>query len=842
MIIFFNSQGTAQLVLPAPVYQNSNAGGQIVVVAPFPTTTGVTVRFTLPNGAVTQSFVMTSVTNESADTIVPQGWNVWSLVIPIGDITKQIGTCAASFSFTYVAVGAVENQSAHYETITTGAVVFTVYGASEYTLPDSTMPAEQWEQFVAAFSRVAGRVTNIELLLPVLKTATYENGVITFTKTNGETLPLSLTDITTALSTLDGKIGNLSNLETTAKNNLVSAINEIYNNSESSISSKIGDLDDLTTTAKSNLVSAINEVDGDVAQLRADLTNAQFFKGYFETPEDLPETATEGDYAYVASNGKVYLYTSGAWTETEQTVPDQTVPKATTLPVMDGTATIGESNKYAAADHVHPHDTSKQDVLTFDTTPTANSTNPVTSGGVKTAISTLDGKIGDLNDLDTTNKDSAVDAINEVNNDLDALSTQKIGNLADLRTEHKTSIVGAINEANVANYKIGDLEDLNTYYKDTLVNAINEVNSEVDTKQDKLTQVTDLTPIMQIRSLTANTRYAFGELASLILTFPETASDGDKIIVEFKSEDTATTLAITNAIYDFTDVNPYCFVKFIATYSVSLSAWVIEKTETFDVDTTLENNSWGKIATICRLGLADKFWQVGDTKSLQMTFRGYTYTLHAQLVDLHKGRYEYTNKAGASNVVFQFVECLPARSPTLFPYDVDDYSINGSNTEDRTNAGGWAACRMRTFLNGTVFYQLPVELQNAIAEVYVSSGIGNQTTSGTSDSANKLFLASEYEVYGGTESQRFTLDNNLEHYSIGKSEGAPEFDYWKLHPTAEEHQKRPVNTDTYNYWWWLRSPRSGGSGQAWCSVRENGSPESVFTSGELQICPCFVLG
>ena len=30
--------------------------------------------------------------------------------------------------------------------------------------------------------------------------------------------------------------------------------------------------------------------------------------------------------------------------------------------------------------------TSKQDVLTFDSTPTANSTNPVTSGGVKTAL------------------------------------------------------------------------------------------------------------------------------------------------------------------------------------------------------------------------------------------------------------------------------------------------------------------------------------------------------------------------------------------------------------------------------------------------------------------------
>lgn len=69
-------------------------------------------------------------------------------------------------------------------------------------------------------------------------------------------------------------IGNLSNLDTSAKNNLVSAINEIntqvgtntgditnlktrMNNAETNI----GDLTNLETTAKANLVVAINEVE-----------------------------------------------------------------------------------------------------------------------------------------------------------------------------------------------------------------------------------------------------------------------------------------------------------------------------------------------------------------------------------------------------------------------------------------------------------------------------------------------------------------------------------------------------------------------------------------------------
>lgn len=55
------------------------------------------------------------------------------------------------------------------------------------------------------------------------------------------------------------KIGNLTLLETTVKDNLVNAINEIV--SGGTTPSEIGDLQDLTTSAKNNLVSAINEVD-----------------------------------------------------------------------------------------------------------------------------------------------------------------------------------------------------------------------------------------------------------------------------------------------------------------------------------------------------------------------------------------------------------------------------------------------------------------------------------------------------------------------------------------------------------------------------------------------------
>lgn len=75
----------------------------------------------------------------------------------------------------------------------------------------------------------------------------------------------------------------------------------------------------------------------------------------------------------------------------------------------------------------------KQDQLTFDNVPTAGSNNPVKSGGVKTAIDTVDTKVGELNALHTSNKQSIVKAINslhdELHRDVDDTPTEGSDNL-----------------------------------------------------------------------------------------------------------------------------------------------------------------------------------------------------------------------------------------------------------------------------------------------------------------------------------------------------------------------------------------------------------------------------
>ena len=73
----------------------------------------------------------------------------------------------------------------------------------------------------------------------------------------------------TDVKTLRTSIGVLANLTTTAKTDIVTALNEVYTNSTSA-NTKIGTLANLTTTVKTDLVSALNEVNAAVGAI--DLT------------------------------------------------------------------------------------------------------------------------------------------------------------------------------------------------------------------------------------------------------------------------------------------------------------------------------------------------------------------------------------------------------------------------------------------------------------------------------------------------------------------------------------------------------------------------------------------
>lgn len=152
-------------------------------------------------------------------------------------------------------------------------------------------------------------------------------------------------------------IGDLSNLDTTAKNNLVAAINEIFN-SGSSIT-----VDSALSSSSENPVQ--NKVINSALNLKAPLASPTFTG----TPT-APTPTTSDNSTRIATTEYV-----------KQNIP--TVPSAySSNPAMDGTASAGSSSSYAKGDHVHPHDTSKIDM------PSGGSTGQVlkkTANGVEWA-------------------------------------------------------------------------------------------------------------------------------------------------------------------------------------------------------------------------------------------------------------------------------------------------------------------------------------------------------------------------------------------------------------------------------------------------------------------------
>ena len=108
------------------------------------------------------------------------------------------------------------------------------------------------------------QIINVEMIgsLSNLNTTDKSNVVSAINEVNGN------------VTNTDDKIGTLTNLNTTDKSNVVSAINEV-NGNVTNTDDKIGTLANLNTTNKSNVVSAINEVNNNLLKANTYTTSEE---------------------------------------------------------------------------------------------------------------------------------------------------------------------------------------------------------------------------------------------------------------------------------------------------------------------------------------------------------------------------------------------------------------------------------------------------------------------------------------------------------------------------------------------------------------------------------------
>lgn len=135
-------------------------------------------------------------------------------------------------------------------------------------------------------------------------------------------------------------------------------------NADSALSTRIDSNDTDISALQTGLASANSAISG----LQEEVASKEHFRGYYATTAQVQAIPNpdSGDFAYNAQTGTKWAYDT-SWTDTQEAVPDQTTPKSTTVPLMNGTAAVGSENAYAAGNHVHPTDTSRASVAALNT-------------------------------------------------------------------------------------------------------------------------------------------------------------------------------------------------------------------------------------------------------------------------------------------------------------------------------------------------------------------------------------------------------------------------------------------------------------------------------------------
>lgn len=199
----------------------------------------------------------------------------------------------------------------------------------------------------------------------------------------------------------------------------------------------------------------------------------------------------------------------------------------------------------------------------------------------------------------------------------------------------------------------------------------------------------------------------------------------------------------------------------------------------FTIGDNLNDTDWADIDICGRLGMAQQFFKVGDSKTVNIGGTNY----EVQIIGFNHDDKVSGGKAAYS---FQLVDCLNQTQ-----------QMNTSNT----NTGGWNGSAMRGRMS-TYKSQLPAALRNVIKTVKKKSGTGGGSSSGTQQTNDDLFLLSEIEIFGTTT------------YSVA-GEGT-QYEWYK----AGNSRIKKVNGSA-NYWW-ERSPYSGGT-NGFCVVNASGS-------------------
>ena len=214
------------------------------------------------------------------------------------------------------------------------------------------------------------------------------------------------------------------------------------------------------------------------------------------------------------------------------------------------------------------------------------------------------------------------------------------------------------------------------------------------------------------------------------------------------------------------------------------------------VPTQFEKDSWTAIVANVKANKISQY-NVGDTKEVDMGTYG-THTLRIANKSIPNECSNTNFSQSACGFVLEFADIIA------------EHKMNDTNT----NAGGWPATTMRTFVNNDIYNAIPSEIKNAIIDTTVVSGHGKTSGETNFTSTDKLYLLSTAEVWAQGSSNTVSTDT--------ARDVTRQLDYYKnLSVTTSNKSGAIKKYGTSASYWWLRAATSSST-YNFLSVYNNG--------------------
>ena len=306
--------------------------------------------------------------------------------------------------------------------------------------------------------------------------------------------------------------------------------------------------------------------------------------------------------------------------------------------------------------------------------------------------------------------------------------------------------------------------------------------------------------------------------------------------IEIKTNNALGTITVSNgeSVSLNYDGNGFIYLKYgTYTFSMTKNSNTVTKTlivdsikkyilEMYDISKTLNDNDWATISIISKAGVANNYWNVGDTKAINLNGTASELslnntTLYCYILGFN---HDKSSASGAKDV------CLVSGYN-----DNSDFKMNTT----ATNFGGWKSCDMRynslgstNTQNGdatattaaspkanTLMSCLPSDLRVVMRPIYIdtdNTGGGSDTASYVTGTLDYLPLLAEYEVYGTRTFANSAEQNNQTQYA-----------YYKNGNSKKKYNHSNTSSAVF---WWERSP-SCGDDASFCNATSNGTTDTT---------------